>query len=118
MPVAASELPAGSFDFTLGRFSPDGRLLALPLFLIESGQSGNRTAIVIIDTATGAALTRLPQQEDPFEGAPLDWSPDGRWLFAAAGSRLNAWNAGNGELTELHNSRTGPIRGLAVVENP
>jgi WD40 repeat protein len=118
MPVAASELPAGLFGFTLGRFSPDGRRVALPLFRIEPGRSGDHSAIVIIDTATGAELARFPQQDGSFEGAPLDWSPDGQWLFAAAGWRLTAWNASNGELTELYNTRSGPIRGLAVIANP
>ena len=118
LPIAASELPVGVFDFSLGRFSPDGRRLAFPLFRPGSGQARERTAIVIVDTTTGAELTRLPQQDGAFEGAPLAWSPDSRWLFAAAGSRLTAWNASSGELIELHNARSGPIRGLAVVDNP
>jgi WD40 repeat protein len=118
LPIAASELPVGIFDFSLGRFSPDGRFLALPLFRVQAGRSGDRAAVVIIDTATGAERTRLPQQTGPYESAPLAWSSDSRWLFAAIGSRLTAWDTSSGELIELHNARLGPIRGLAVVDNP
>jgi WD40 repeat protein len=117
MPVTASDLPAAWVSGTLGRFSPDGRRLALPLYRAASEPAGEGSAVVIIDTATGAQLTQLPEREGPFEGAPLDWSPDSQWLFVAAGNRISAWNAGNGDVTEIATRHTGPIRGLAVIEN-
>jgi hypothetical protein len=38
VPIAATDLPAGLFGFTLGRFSPDGRRLALPLFRVQGSR--------------------------------------------------------------------------------
>jgi hypothetical protein len=118
VPVAANELPAAFVGFRLGKFSPDGRRLALPVFRLANGQAGERSAVVIIDTVTGAELTRLPEQEGSFDGTPLDWSPDSQLLFTGAGTRLTAWNASNGELTELDTPPSGPVRGLVVIANP
>jgi WD40 repeat protein len=102
----------------LGRFSPDGRHLALPLLRFHVGPENTiRTqgAVIIVDTATGSEVTRIEAPlREAFEGSPLEWSPDSRFLFVGLGSILSAWDRDTGELTELDDRPT-PIRGLAVM---
>jgi WD40 repeat protein len=117
IPVASSELPAGFFGATSGKFSPDGRRVALPLLRLDAEQTIQHQTIAVFDTATGAELARLPEREQSFEGTPLDWSPDAQWLFVGAGNRVLAWNAANGDVTRIEPRGSGPIRGLAVIQN-
>jgi hypothetical protein len=101
-PLAPVELPGGYFGYPLGGFSPDGRLLALPLYRPDAQQGVARTGVAIIDTASGAELSRL-QERAPreFAGTALDWSPDSRLLFLTLDSDVSVWNANTGELRRL-----------------
>jgi dipeptidyl aminopeptidase/acylaminoacyl peptidase len=60
------------------RWSPDGRHLA-----VTTGVGGQDTAIVVIDTETGA--TSWVGGSDAFFAGRLSWSPDGRRLAFSGG---------------------------------
>jgi hypothetical protein len=113
-PLAPDELPGGYFGHSFGRFSPDGRLLALPMFRPNSQRGLTQTGYAIIDTTTGAELSRLATRRPRELGnAALDWSPDSRLLFVALGG-VSVWNANTAESRELD---VGVLRvnGLAVI---
>lgn len=114
--IARSELPGGSRGLGLGRFSPDGRRLAVPLLRFDAGPEVAQTSVVIIDTTTGVEVSRIPvPPAQAFEATPFDWSPDGRLLFVGLGTSLSAWDADDGGLRRVAVGRV-PIRGLAVIE--
>jgi hypothetical protein len=118
MPIASTETTSGDIGLPLGRFSPDGRQLALPLLRFgvdPMNMTRVQGAVVIVDTVTGSEVTRVQAAlSEAFQGSPFEWSPDGRFLFVGLGFTLLAWDRDTGELTELEN-RPSPIRGLAVT---
>jgi hypothetical protein len=90
---------SGTAQSTVGVISPDGSAAAV---LVGSSQA----RIEIIDLATGAAHA-LPLRID-LSGVDLGWawesmawSPDSRWLFAAAGGDLYAVSRHTGQVTNL-----------------
>jgi hypothetical protein len=116
VPIRRTEVPRG-FGVALGGFSPDGRLLAVPLLRFDAAREPAQTSIAIIDTATGSEETRIPAPPaQAFDGTPFDWSADSRWLFVGLGTSLSAWNADTGALTQL-DAGTSQIRGLVVTPN-
>jgi WD40 repeat protein len=120
VPIAPNEVTTGDIGLPLGRFSPDGRQLALPLLRFGVGEMNMMNAhgaVAILDTATGSEMTRIQNPlSEAYEGSPFEWSPDGRFLFVGLGSILSAWDADTGDLTEL-DDRPNPIRGLAVTRS-
>jgi hypothetical protein len=116
VPIGRTEVPGG-FGAALGRFSPDERLLAVPMLRFDTGPEPARTTIVIIDTATGAEASRIPAPPaQVFDGSPFAWSPDSSLLFMGLGTSLSVWNAGTEELIQL-DAGTSQIRGLAVTRD-
>ena len=93
---AALDLLGGAVSHVALLWSPDGaRMAALPF---EDTQASN--TITLYDTATGAALTRIPAGPSQIPGAQGSdanasfvsgaWSPDGqRLLTVVAGQRFN-----------------------------
>ena len=118
LPVDRAEMPGYHGPVVLG-FSQDGRWLALPMFRVAASGIVVEAAVVIIDTAAGAVVDRIEARGSAgYQGIPLAWSPDGRWLFLALNGGVNAWNADTGELTELElDNRFRRAAGLTVVEH-
>jgi hypothetical protein len=89
----------GTAQSTVGVISPDGSAAAV---LVGSSQA----RIEIIDLATGAAHA-LPLRIDLSEvdmgwaWESMAWSPDSRWLFAAAGGDLYAVSRHTGQVDNL-----------------
>lgn len=94
--LAPEDLPAGVYGPPAGAFSPDGRWLALPV-----SPAGAAPGILVLDTTTGVQARRLPGQPGAASRTPLAWSPDSRWLVAATGDDLVAWQVGHEELRRL-----------------
>ena len=100
--VPLSTRLSGAVPSNLGVISPDGATAAV---LLGSPQA----RIEIIDLVTGAAHA-LPLRIDLSEAdtgwawESMAWSPDSRWLFAAATGDLYAVNQRTGQVTDL--SRT------------
>ena len=93
LPLPATDLPGGYFGLPAGEFSPDGLWLALPLYRIDSGRALDRTAISIINTATGVEVARARGiSTRVFDNSPMAWSPDSRWLVVSSGDALRAWS--------------------------
>jgi hypothetical protein len=76
------------------RFSPDGRVLAVPSF--------RSSGTMLYDAATGAELRRLDGLFDGFQvsriGIDLGFSPDGRHYALVSGDLLGVWDTGSGAL--------------------
>jgi hypothetical protein len=81
--------------FGQATFSPDGSLLA---FLAGSGRAPPE--LVVVDVATGSARD-LDVAVNEFDGLPPAFSFDGRWLFNANGSRVEAVNLEDGTVTDI-----------------
>lgn len=117
LPLAANELPGGWYALEFGRFSPDGRWLALPMYSFDNGAPPTNSATSIIDTAAGAEVARMQEQtRQPFDAVAAAWSPDSQWLFIGLDDGLAAWDVRSRELTPL-DDRNRPLLGVAVVEN-
>ena len=109
-PLAVTDLTGGrSRDYptpdpgppATGRFSPDGRRLALAVpGHYFSGQRSVRPGFVaVLDLATGAVV-RVPGVETPAARiADVDWAPDGRLLVLAVWSGRRAARSGSGPRT-------------------
>ena len=116
VPIARSEVPAG-FGIPLGRFSPDGRQLAVPLLRLDTSPAREQTTIAIVDTATGAETFRIPAPSaQAFDGTPLAWSSDSRLLFVGLGTSLSVWSSDTNAVNQLDASSS-RIRGLVVLDN-
>jgi hypothetical protein len=82
-PVATG---SGRLTDTLGRFSPDGRYLAI-ITPLRNGSSGG---VAVVDTATGTARRVITlfgtgpvaRSDAPRDALPFDWAPDGKSLLA------------------------------------
>jgi hypothetical protein len=90
---------SGTAQSTAGVISPDGSTAA-----VLAGSSQAR--IEIIDLATGAAHALplridLPAIDMGWAWESMAWSPDSRWLFAAAGGDLYAVSQHSGQITNL-----------------
>lgn len=103
--LAPGDVPGGYFGPGLGRFSPDGRWLALPVFTQSA-----RGYITIVDTRTGERVGRPEGSARPFSSA-LAWSPDSEWLVLSSGDGIDAWNSGSGGVVNMD---TGAVQALAV----
>ena len=102
-PLAVTDLTGGrSRDYptpdpgppATGRFSPDGRRLALavPGHYFSAQRSVRPGFVAVLDLATGAVV-RVPGVETPAaRTADVDWAPDGRLLVLAV------WSATRGEV--------------------
>jgi len=84
-----------------GVISPDGSYAAV---LDATPPGSGATTLHLIDLSTGADRTvKLPSGPDaaaPTYGSAMTWSPDGRWLFLAAGQVI-AVNPTTGHATTL-----------------
>ena len=108
-------LPAGYFGLfglPLGRFSPDGRWLALPLYGSRSGRPEG-VAVTVIDTSTGAEVFRADGSSVTSFATPLAWTPDSRWLLFVSGNTIRAWPAGEPRARRLDVGLRA-VRALAV----
>lgn len=104
--VPLSAPPGGAVPPTAGVISPDGATAAV---LVGSPQARIET----IDLATGA-VHALPLGIDLSEAGmgwaweTMAWSPDSRWLFAAARGDLDAVSQRTGQVTNLSRA-LGPL---------
>lgn len=111
--LGSDVLPAGVFDLPTGTFSPDGSLLALPLYASRTSRGVEDVTISIIDTATGIEVRRLAgSTSTPFD-APSAWSPDSAWLVFVSGSDIRAWSAADGRTVAI-TADLRPVRALTV----
>lgn len=69
-----------------GVISPDGSYAAV---LVPSPDASGVTTLHLVDLSTGTdrtvKLASSPDPGSPSYGSAMTWSPDGRWLFLAAG---------------------------------
>lgn len=113
-PIAADELPGGYANLPTGRFSPDGRWLALPVFRVNPRGGLESPAVAIIDTATGTEVGRAPGPSvNTVRASAVAWSPDSRWLFVGGGIGIRAWSVQRRAVFDL---RIGPgiVRALVA----
>ncbi|HSK91961.1 MAG TPA: hypothetical protein VK875_11685 [Euzebyales bacterium] len=95
------ELPAGLFTEPRGRFSPDGRWLALPVYRPRHDGPVDQSGVAVIDLLVGAEVARIDGSPLTQPHAPLGWSPDSGWLVVSTGTTLQAWSAADRDVTEL-----------------
>jgi WD40 repeat protein len=70
---------------------------------------------VIIDTATGAEVSRIRGAFTQISSVlPLAWSPDSQWLFVSSPDGITGWSATSGEAAPLALDIE-PPRALAVL---
>ena len=81
---ASRALTEGGDNYTMPRFSPDGRSIACILHRNEEGKTG-RNVLASIDVATG----RCDVLTDAFEPWPIEplYAPDGKSIYFAADER-------------------------------
>jgi hypothetical protein len=77
---------------TFAALSPDGTRLAQVLGANDA--VGPSTVLAVIDTGSGAQLTRQPYPSIP--SGPPRWSPDGAWLVWSDYRGLQVWNVTDG----------------------
>lgn len=77
VPLQPDDVPLGLFDKPSGRFSPDGRWLALPLYRAGRNAQVERSSVVIFDVRLGVEALRL-------EGSPCAYPQPTRWRFVDA----------------------------------
>ncbi|CAN5760232.1 hypothetical protein BH23ACT10_BH23ACT10_32720 [soil metagenome] len=106
-------LPAGFFDIPVGRFSPDGRWLALPLYRTRGRRAVEKVTVTVIDTTTGVEVFREDGSSVTGLDQPLAWSPDSEWLMFMSRSEIHAWRAGDEGSTAIDAELRG-VRALAV----
>jgi hypothetical protein len=113
--LAEGDIPAGYYGLPTGAYAPDGRWLALPLYRVDNSGALERPRISIINTATGAEVTRIDGPiTQAFSALPLAWSPDSEWLFVASEDGITSWNATTGEARPLPLNMETP-RAIAVL---
>jgi len=81
-------IPGSVQPGTFAALSPDGSRLAQ--VLQASDTAGPPTMIAVVDTSSGAELSRQPYPSSP--SGPLRWSPDGGWLVWSDDRGLEVWN--------------------------
>lgn len=111
--LGPNDVPAGLFDVPQGRFSPDGRWLALPIFPARQGLADTTTGVVVFDMTLGAEALRIDGSALTQPTTPLAWSPDSRWLVISTGTGLRAWSTEDFSVTDLP-VRLSPTYALAV----
>jgi hypothetical protein len=93
---------------TQGAFSPDGRLLALPV------TQGGRSRAAVIDLRTGEWTTVPGGRLSTY--AATAWSPSGARLYlATAGGGLRAWQPGAPHAERLPVDPGGTVMSIAVT---
>lgn len=109
--MAAADLPSAVFGGPLGVFSPDGRLLAVPL-TPTPGRVADAppSRVLILDTTTGTEARRLPGRHDG--RLPLAWSPDSRWLATTVAGGIALWDSAQDRVHTLHVGSGRRVRGL------
>jgi hypothetical protein len=113
--LAEEDIPAGYYGLPTGAYSPDGRWLALPLYQVDNAGALERPWIVVIDTVTGGAVTRIQGPfTQGFSALPLAWSADSEWLFVASEDGITGWNATAGRQHPLRLNME-PPRAIAVL---
>jgi alkylhydroperoxidase family enzyme len=113
--LADEQIPAGYYGLPTGAFSPDGQWLAFPLYRIDGAGTLEQPWIVIIDTATGAEVSRIRGAFTQISSVlPLAWSPDSQWLFVSSPDGITGWSATSGEAAPLALDIE-PPRALAVL---
>jgi WD40-like Beta Propeller Repeat len=85
-------IPGSLQPGTFAALSPDGTRLAQVLG--ASDAVGPSTVVAVIDTGSGAQLTRQPYP--PIPNGPPRWSPDGRWLVWSDNRGLEVCNVTDG----------------------
>ncbi len=107
------DVPAGLYDVPHGRFSPDGRWLALPVYRARRTGAVESTSVVVFDLALGAEAFRTEGSALTAPATPLGWSPDSGYLVVSTGTRLLAWSTTTFQVTEL-DVRVSPTYALVV----
>lgn len=102
------DVPGALLGSNLGAFSGNGEWLALPVFTRDA-----RSYVTIINALNGVERASLPGSARPFTSA-LAWSPDSRWLLAASGEGVAAWNAEDDRVIVLDVSPEQPVQAIAV----
>lgn len=95
------DVPVGLYDAPQGRFSPDGRWLALPVHRELPNLQAERSSVAVIDVALGTEIDRIPGSALTAPVTPFAWSPDSRWLGVSSGTRLHLWSVERGRAAEL-----------------
>jgi hypothetical protein len=95
------DVPTGLYDVPQARFSPDGRLLALPVHRELGLQRLEQSSVVVIDVALGTEVDRLPGSPLTAPGTPFAWSPDSEWLAVSTGTGMRMWSAASGRARKL-----------------
>lgn len=90
------DIPVGLFDEPQAAFAPGGGYLALPVYREVGNNRIDRSSIVVIDTALGTVVDRVPGSTLTAPTTPFAWSPDGTWLAVSSGTRLLLWNDDHG----------------------
>lgn len=111
--LAPAELPADLVGVPRGRFSPDGRWLALPLYRTHRSGRVEQSSVAVIDVVSGVEAVRIEGSPLTVPDTPFSWSPDSKWLAVSTGTRLQLWDAEQGDVIELA-VRVAPTYALAV----
>jgi dipeptidyl aminopeptidase/acylaminoacyl peptidase len=75
------------------------------LLLISNATASSPTGVSLVDLATGAMRTILHGKD--IWGQTAAWSPDGRWIALARGTRVELLRADGGDAHDLPALRTG-----------
>lgn len=103
----------GDVSFSTAAFSPDGTLLAVPLY--RGDASFEQVDIVVIDARTGVERARIAGTRDVFF-TPLAWSRDSRWLAIGDWRTIRMWSVDRDETVELDDLALDPVRGVLLLE--
>jgi WD40 repeat protein len=99
--VATDDRPPSGSSLAV---SPRGMSVVAQRVDVDAGGTPRHGPLVVYDARTDATLVELdplPESDTWPEASRLRWSPDGRSIAAALGSRLAVWNAGTGDLVHV-----------------
>ncbi|CAN5908235.1 hypothetical protein BH23ACT10_BH23ACT10_28710 [soil metagenome] len=113
IPLGPGEVPTGLFNVSRGRFSPDGRWLALPVHTPRRGGGLAKSRVVVYDLVLGIEAFNSRGSSLTQPDTPLAWSPNSRWLIVSTGIGLVAWELESLDVTEL-NVRLSPTYAIAA----
>ena len=94
--------PALGGAYGVTAFDPTGRYAAFFAYLYYQPDAAVGPSIKLFDVVEGRQITELPDAYNVSGSAGLrGWSPDGRYYFSTADSRLTAIEAATGEVIEV-----------------
>jgi WD40 repeat protein len=98
--VLPYDIDAQVTDFSMVRFTPDGRMVAAAVNQYDAHQQRDFGTVHLFRVSDGADIRAFPPQ---FEGvASVDVSPDGAWVAAAGKNRgVPVWRVADGTLVKL-----------------